>query len=62
MKVSATTDVDGQQMGIIPANTQLQTSLAVAMETDSMPSHVVLYIATTNDTIIKVLASHQYKS
>ena len=29
MTLSATTDVDGQQMGIIPANTQLQTSLQV---------------------------------
>ena len=42
-------------MGIIPANTQLQTSLQVTTETDNMPSHVQLLINTTNSTVIKVL-------
>ena len=54
LKLSATTDVDGQHMGIIPANTQLQTSLQVTTETESMPSHVQLLINTTNSTVIKV--------
>ncbi|XP_063686264.1 Bardet-Biedl syndrome 2 protein homolog isoform X1 [Bolinopsis microptera] len=55
LKLSATTDVDGQHMGIIPANTQLQTSLQVTTETDSMPSHVQLLINTTNTTVIKAV-------
>lgn len=54
LQLSATTDVDGQQMGIIPANTQLQTSLQVTTEIEAMPSHVQLLINTTNSTIIKV--------
>ena len=55
MTISATTEVDGTQMGIIPANTQLQTSLQVTTETENMPSHVQLLINTTNDTVIKVI-------
>lgn len=36
-------------MDIIPANTQLQSTLYV----DAQDSHVTLLITTTNDTVIK---------
>lgn len=38
-------------MGIIPANTQLQTTLFV----DPENVHVTLQISTTNDTVIKTV-------
>ena len=55
MKLGSTADVQGQQMGVIPANTQLQTSLQVTTETENTPSHVQLLINTTNNTQIKVI-------
>ena len=44
-----TPSYENSQMGIIPANTQLQTTLFV----DPENVHVTLQISTTNDTIIK---------
>ncbi|XP_076033729.1 BBSome complex member BBS2-like [Oratosquilla oratoria] len=43
------------QVGIIPANTQLQTGLAINMgsEEKNKPPHVEIALATTNDTIIR---------
>ncbi|XP_062922754.1 Bardet-Biedl syndrome 2 protein homolog [Mobula hypostoma] len=45
---------DGQ-MGIIPANTQLQTSLSVNLGTNNQSPHVELNISTFNDTIIRAV-------
>ncbi|XP_055504634.1 Bardet-Biedl syndrome 2 protein homolog [Leucoraja erinacea] len=47
-------DGDGQ-MGIIPANTQLQTGLSVNMGTANQSPHVELNISTFNDTIIRAV-------
>ncbi|CAH1786241.1 unnamed protein product [Owenia fusiformis] len=46
-------DLDSQQMGIIPANTQLQTTLCVNPGTEKKPPHVELTISTTNDCQIR---------
>ncbi|ELU16233.1 hypothetical protein CAPTEDRAFT_171644 [Capitella teleta] len=48
-------ELDQQQMGIIPANTQLQTTLNVNMGSESQRPHVELFIATTNETIIQAV-------
>ncbi|XP_069496392.1 BBSome complex member BBS2 [Ambystoma mexicanum] len=45
---------DGQ-MGIIPANTQLQTALSVNMGSEMQSPHVELSISTSNDTIIRAV-------
>ncbi|XP_053305283.1 Bardet-Biedl syndrome 2 protein [Spea bombifrons] len=45
---------DGQ-MGVIPANTQLQTALSVSLGTDTRAAHVELSISTSNDTIIRAV-------
>ncbi|KAL8584830.1 hypothetical protein ACOMHN_037535 [Nucella lapillus] len=42
-------------MGMIPANTQLQTTLAVNPGDKTKPPHVELFISTTNDTIIRAV-------
>ena len=42
-------------MGVIPANTQLQTSLVVNPGNEQTQPHVELSISTTNDTIIKLV-------
>ncbi|XP_076471664.1 BBSome complex member BBS2-like [Babylonia areolata] len=42
-------------MGMIPANTQLQTTLAVNPGDNTKPPHVELYISTTNDTVIRAV-------
>uniref|UniRef100_A0A8V0ZUG8 Bardet-Biedl syndrome 2 n=1 Tax=Gallus gallus TaxID=9031 RepID=A0A8V0ZUG8_CHICK len=47
-------EADGQR-GVIPANTQLQTSLSVNLGSDSQSAHVELCISTTNDTIIRAV-------
>lgn len=48
---------DRQQMGVIPANTQIQTSLYVASEADAGKSTsrpgVEVCVKTTNDTVIR---------
>ncbi|XP_060109643.1 Bardet-Biedl syndrome 2 protein isoform X2 [Heteronotia binoei] len=46
------TEMDGQR-GVIPANTQLQTTLTVNLGSDSQSAHVELCISTSNDTIIR---------
>jgi len=40
-------------MGVIPANTQLQTSLSVSNGDDKIKPHVKLSIQTTNETVIR---------
>ncbi|CAL1528312.1 unnamed protein product [Lymnaea stagnalis] len=42
-------------MGMIPANTQLQTTLTVNPGDQSRPPHVELNISTTNETIIRTV-------
>lgn len=48
-------EVDQSQMGVIPANTQLQTSLLVNPGSEQVQPHVQLSISTTNDTIIRTV-------
>ena len=48
-------EVDQSQMGIIPANTQLQTSLLVNPGSEQVQPHVELSISTTNETIIRTV-------
>uniref|UniRef100_A0A4W5P4F7 BBSome complex member BBS2 n=1 Tax=Hucho hucho TaxID=62062 RepID=A0A4W5P4F7_9TELE len=43
------------QMGVIPANTQLQTVLSVRAATESQKSHIELSISTPNETIIRAV-------
>ncbi|MBN3311028.1 BBSome complex member BBS2 [Amia ocellicauda] len=47
-------DVD-TQMGVIPANTQLQTALSVKAGSDSQRPHIELKISTPNETIIRAV-------
>uniref|UniRef100_A0A8C5PQR3 Bardet-Biedl syndrome 2 protein homolog n=1 Tax=Leptobrachium leishanense TaxID=445787 RepID=A0A8C5PQR3_9ANUR len=49
-----TNEPDGQ-MGVIPANTQLQTALSVNMGSETQSAHVELSISTSNDTIIRAV-------
>ncbi|EDO39492.1 predicted protein [Nematostella vectensis] len=44
---------ENAKMGVIPANTQLQTSLLVNPGSEQVQPHVELNISTTNDTIIR---------
>ncbi|XP_067090308.1 Bardet-Biedl syndrome 2 protein homolog [Osmerus mordax] len=43
------------QMGVIPANTQLQTALAVRPATEAQKAHIELSISTPNETIIRAV-------
>ncbi|XP_056621659.1 Bardet-Biedl syndrome 2 protein homolog [Triplophysa dalaica] len=43
------------KMGVIPANTQLQTALSVRRATESQRAHIELNISTPNDTIIRAV-------
>ncbi|KAL4657039.1 Bardet-Biedl syndrome 2 protein-like [Arapaima gigas] len=43
------------QMGVIPANTQLQTGLCVKAATESQKAHIELNISTPNETIIRAV-------
>ncbi|KAM9753890.1 BBSome complex member BBS2 isoform 1-T2 [Menidia menidia] len=45
----------GSGMGVIPANTQLQTALAVRPATEAQKAHVELSISTPNETIIRAV-------
>ncbi|XP_029464577.1 Bardet-Biedl syndrome 2 protein isoform X2 [Rhinatrema bivittatum] len=47
-------EADGQ-MGVIPANTQLQTALSVNLGSNTHSRHVELTISTSNDTIIRAV-------
>uniref|UniRef100_A0A3B5M9J8 Bardet-Biedl syndrome 2 n=1 Tax=Xiphophorus couchianus TaxID=32473 RepID=A0A3B5M9J8_9TELE len=42
-------------MGVIPANTQLQTTLSVRAATEAQKAHVELSISTPNETIIRAV-------
>lgn len=42
-------------VGVIPANTQLQTTLAVRASTEAQRAHVELSISTPNETIIRAV-------
>ncbi|XP_077978024.1 BBSome complex member BBS2-like isoform X2 [Glandiceps talaboti] len=46
---------DSQQMGIIPANTQLQTSLLVNPGAEGKSPHVELCVSTTNETVLRAV-------
>ncbi|XP_055029715.2 BBSome complex member BBS2 [Misgurnus anguillicaudatus] len=47
---------DGEsKMGMIPANTQLQTALSVRRATESHKAHIELNISTPNETIIRAV-------
>ncbi|XP_071104819.1 BBSome complex member BBS2-like [Haliotis cracherodii] len=48
-------EYESSQMGVIPANTQLQTTLAVFPGEEGKLPHVELIISTTNDTVIKAV-------
>ncbi|ESO97302.1 hypothetical protein LOTGIDRAFT_214128 [Lottia gigantea] len=48
-------EYDKAQMGIIPANTQLQTTLAVNSGDEKTPAHVELLISTSNETVIRAV-------
>ncbi|XP_033647290.1 Bardet-Biedl syndrome 2 protein homolog [Asterias rubens] len=48
-------ELDKAQMGIIPANTQLQTSLMVTAGDTNKPPHVELSVSTTNDTVVRAI-------
>uniref|UniRef100_A0A146XU34 Bardet-Biedl syndrome 2 protein homolog n=1 Tax=Fundulus heteroclitus TaxID=8078 RepID=A0A146XU34_FUNHE len=43
------------RMGVIPANTQLQTALSVRASTEAQKAHVELSISTPNETIIRAV-------
>ncbi|XP_072278942.1 BBSome complex member BBS2 [Pyxicephalus adspersus] len=51
---SQASEPDGQ-MGVIPANTQLQTALSVTLGSETQIAHVELSISTSNDTIIRAV-------
>ncbi|KAM4614369.1 BBSome complex member BBS2 [Discoglossus pictus] len=51
---SQVSEPDGH-MGVIPANTQLQTALCVSIGSDTQNPHVELSITTSNDTIIRAV-------
>uniref|UniRef100_A0AAX7VPS6 Bardet-Biedl syndrome 2 protein homolog n=1 Tax=Astatotilapia calliptera TaxID=8154 RepID=A0AAX7VPS6_ASTCA len=42
-------------MGVIPANTQLQTALSVKAATETQKAHVELSISTPNETVIRAV-------
>ncbi|XP_037069324.1 Bardet-Biedl syndrome 2 protein homolog [Pollicipes pollicipes] len=42
-----------ENVGIIPANTQLQTGLSVNMGSENVPPHVEITLATSNDTVMR---------
>ncbi|XP_063169030.1 Bardet-Biedl syndrome 2 protein isoform X1 [Candoia aspera] len=47
-------EMDGQR-GVIPANTQLQTTMSVSLGSETESAHVELCISTSNDTIIRAV-------
>uniref|UniRef100_A0A8C9W449 Bardet-Biedl syndrome 2 protein homolog n=1 Tax=Scleropages formosus TaxID=113540 RepID=A0A8C9W449_SCLFO len=54
LKTSRLTEGDAQ-MGVIPANTQLQTALCVKAATEAQKAHIELNISTPNETIIRAV-------
>lgn len=55
MQANGTVDVDQSKLGIIPANTQLQTSLHVNPGSEHVQASVELAVATSNDMIIRAV-------
>jgi Bardet-Biedl syndrome 2 protein len=55
MQSSGGVDVDQSKLGIIPANTQLQTSLHVNPGSEHVQPCVELSIATSNEMIIRAV-------
>uniref|UniRef100_A0A4W3H9J9 Bardet-Biedl syndrome 2 protein homolog n=1 Tax=Callorhinchus milii TaxID=7868 RepID=A0A4W3H9J9_CALMI len=53
-KVSLSREREGQ-VGVIPANTQLQTALSVNVGNSTRSPHVELSVSTSNDTIIRAV-------
>uniref|UniRef100_A0A8C9U5X3 BBSome complex member BBS2 n=1 Tax=Scleropages formosus TaxID=113540 RepID=A0A8C9U5X3_SCLFO len=53
--VLAVLDTWDAQMGVIPANTQLQTALCVKAATEAQKAHIELNISTPNETIIRAV-------
>uniref|UniRef100_A0A667XRQ1 Bardet-Biedl syndrome 2 protein homolog n=1 Tax=Myripristis murdjan TaxID=586833 RepID=A0A667XRQ1_9TELE len=48
-------EFDYSGMGVIPANTQLQTALSVRPATEAQKAHIELSISTPNETIIRAV-------
>lgn len=48
-------EYDQSAMGVIPASTQLQTTLSVNPGDEKSPAHVELIVATTNDTVVRAV-------
>ncbi|PIK53965.1 putative Bardet-Biedl syndrome 2 protein-like [Apostichopus japonicus] len=46
---------ENAKMGIIPANTQLQTSLSIRLDAEGQEPHVDLFVCTTNDTVLRAV-------
>jgi Bardet-Biedl syndrome 2 protein len=55
MQASGGVGVDQSKLGIIPANTQLQTSLHVNPGSENVQPSVELAIATSNEMIIRAV-------
>lgn len=55
MQSSGGVNVDQSKLGIIPANTQLQTSLQVSSGSEHVPASVELAISTSNEMIIRAV-------
>ena len=55
MRSSGSRDVDQSKLGIIPANTQLQTSLTINAGSEEVQASVELLIATSNETLIRAV-------
>lgn len=48
-------EYEQSSMGVIPASTQLQTTLTVNQGDEKTPPHVELIVATTNDTVVRAV-------
>ncbi|XP_052802145.1 Bardet-Biedl syndrome 2 protein homolog [Mya arenaria] len=48
-------EYEQSSMGVIPASTQLQTTLSVIPGDEKQSAHVELLVATTNDTIVRAV-------
>ncbi|XP_060561390.1 Bardet-Biedl syndrome 2 protein homolog, partial [Ruditapes philippinarum] len=48
-------EYEQSEMGVIPASTQLQTTLSVSPGDEKNPAHVELIVATTNDTVVRAV-------
>lgn len=55
MRTSGGMDVDQSKLGMIPANTQLQSSLNVNPGSEQVEPSVEIAVATNNETIIRTV-------